>query len=320
MRRLTALVLSLVLASCASDAPPGPNDIWDQPSATVDPTHLPLGDAKYLDAQADPPQVGYVWSCRPQELYETLPPIGAQRVGEWIHDTSFDITAKPRIQGEVAWPEARFSLSLAGDQRRCEGNGLPVGVPTGLFPVAATDPAFSYDPNPCSITAQPISFAVPASPVVAEQPSCVELYIGITLDGVALVTGLDSSGRDELAYELMDGCMGQAQPGGLYHRHVLSPCLPQVSERQTLVGYALDGFGLFSPFDADGTELTSQDLDECHGRTAPIPWEGRRVSMYHYVLTRDFPYTVSCFRGSPTRPAFPALPPPSAVAATGGCP
>jgi hypothetical protein len=32
------------------------------------------------------------------------------------------------------------------------------------------------------------------------------------------------------------------------------------------------------------------------------------MNMYHYVLTRDFPYSVSCFRGTPTRSAFPPLP------------
>jgi hypothetical protein len=42
----------------------------------------------------------------------------------------------------------------------------------------------------------------------------------------------------------------------------------------------------------DGRELTSADLDECHGLTSAIEWDGQTVTMYHYVLTRDFPYGV----------------------------
>jgi hypothetical protein len=44
--------------------------------------------------------------------------------------------------------------------------------------------------------------------------------------------------------------------------------------------------------------LTSADLDECHGHTHAIPWNGKMVVMYHYHATWDFPYTVGCLRGA----------------------
>ena len=48
--------------------------------------------------------------------------------------------------------------------------------------------------------------------------------------------------------------------------------------------------------------LTNADLDECHGHTHTITWDGKAVVMYHYHATREFPYTVGCFRGaSPAR-------------------
>ena len=72
-----------------------------------------------------------------------------------------------------------------------------------------------------------------------------------------------------------------------------------MQERSALVGYAIDGFGVFSPYDANGRELTTSDLDECHGTTSPIMWEGKMLPLFHYVLTRDFPYSISCFRGVP---------------------
>ena len=40
------------------------------------------------------------------------------------------------------------------------------------------------------------------------------------------------------------------------------------------------------------------DLDECHGHTHEILWDGKRVVMYHYHATWDFPYTIGCLRGA----------------------
>jgi len=44
--------------------------------------------------------------------------------------------------------------------------------------------------------------------------------------------------------------------------------------------------------------LSSADLDECHGRTSSVSWNGKRRRMYHYVMTLDFPYAVACYRGT----------------------
>jgi hypothetical protein len=70
-----------------------------------------------------------------------------------------------------------------------------------------------------------------------------------------------------------------------------------------MIGVALDGYGIYSMYDANGRELTNDDLDECHGRVSEIDWDGERVSLYHYVLTREYPYTIGCFKGTPVRPA-----------------
>jgi hypothetical protein len=41
-------------------------------------------------------------------------------------------------------------------------------------------------------------------------------------------------------------------------------------------------------------------------------WDGRLQVIYHYHLTRDYPYTVSCFKGAPIAvgPGPGARPPP----------
>ena len=64
--------------------------------------------------------------------------------------------------------------------------------------------------------------------------------------------------------------------------------------------------GLYGPRGDGGKLLASADLDLCHGTTDTITWNGKQVRMYHYVLTADFPYSVSCFRGTPVRSAHAA--------------
>ena len=72
-----------------------------------------------------------------------------------------------------------------------------------------------------------------------------------------------------------------------------------------LVGYALDGFGIYGMKDpATGRDYHDADLDACHGITGPIVWNGHRVNMYHYVLTEEYPYTIGCFRGTPVKVDF----------------
>ncbi len=250
-----------------------------------------------------------MYVCDPRAFQQTNGP-GAQQEGPWINKAAgtYDVTTKPVVQGNAYYGNAEFTIKKTETQRVIKGNGFPRGVPTGIFPVQASDPAFKYDPNPNQIAAQSISFSIPRHPTLAKSPSCTDKQVGITLDGVQVHGPLDSIGRDELAYQIQDVCTGGPQPGGGYHRHALSECTPHIHERNALVGYALDGFGIFSPHDQKGKELTTANLDACHGTTSEIPWEGKTVRMFHYVMTRDFPYTIACFRGTPTRNAFPALP------------
>jgi hypothetical protein len=81
----------------------------------------------------------------------------------------------------------------------------------------------------------------------------------------------------------------------------LSKCIQDNATGQSaLLGYAFDGFGIYGPYGADGKELTNADLDECHGITSEVEWNGQKVVMYHYVATREFPYVIGCFRGTPS--------------------
>ena len=285
-------------ALLAADDP----NIWNRLSSSVDPTQLLLGDGKYSDL----PKAGYIYPCDPKHYFSI--PLGSHKRGPWIQGATWDITRKPTVRGDVAWPNAMFRASISADNRSLTGNGLPVETRTGVFPIQRDDPAFAFDGNPNPIKEQSINVSIPLNPAIAARPSCLQPQIGYTLDGVALFFALSSMmGHDEIAYEMQDACGGMSDPAGIYHRHALSKCIPHIEAKNALVGYALDGFGIFSPYDANGKELTTKDLDECHGTTSPIIWDGKEVEMYHYVLTRDYPYSIGCFRGTPT---YVPLPPP----------
>lgn len=262
-----------------------------QHSGDLDMHALPLGDGK-ISAQ---PKAGYVFSCAHQFRGG-----GARHSGDWIHGNTWDPSQKIAVQGSVAWPAARFRIVDQATTRELIGNDLPVDASTGIFPIQVTDPAYRIDRNPNAIEQQRVRLSLPRNPQFAARASCVPMgMVGVMLNGVALFNALDDAGHDAVAHEVQDRCHGHPQHRGEYHYHGPSPCIPGINGKAKLVGYALDGFGIYSMRDADGRELTNRDLDACHGRTSQVMWDGKRVMMYHYVMTREYPYSIGCFRGTP---------------------
>lgn len=264
--------------------------------AVVVATAIPLGDGNVSTT----PKTGYVDSCTTDFRGG-----GAQHSGSWIDtaNKTWNARTKVAVQGSVNWTQARASFSRSGDQRRVTTNDLPKGAATGTFPIAPSDPAYQYDRNPNSIGAQSVSFTVPVVPSETGAPSCLPLGpIGVLLNGVLVFDALDAAGRDAGAHEVQDSCGGHPQMAGAYHYHAGSPCvLAGAKGRSTLVGYALDGFGIYVERDASGNLPTDADLDECHGRTSAVTWDGARRVIYHYDVTLEYPYTLGCFRASPVR-------------------
>jgi hypothetical protein len=121
------------------------------------------------------------------------------------------------------------------------------------------------------------------------------------LSGVVIFSAFDAEGRDAVAHEVQDNCDGHPQVSGFYHYHSLSDCIADTSTggHSSLVGYAFDGYGIYGYYGEDGSEVTNDDLDACHGHTHVVEWDGQMVEMYHYHATHEFPYVVGCFHGTP---------------------
>ena len=127
--------------------------------------------------------------------------------------------------------------------------------------------------------------------------------IGVGLTGSVFFNALDALGRDAVAHEVQDMCQGHPQGAGRYHYHNLTGCLVDEHNggHSELVGYAMDGFGIYGHHNEDGSIVTNADLDECHGHKHEIEWDGVKKDMYHYHATYEYPYTVGCFKGKPVR-------------------
>lgn len=272
---------------------------------TPDLTKLPFGGtAPYkilIRNQGNPnPDFLSLWLCG-------LPAngAGANNAADWTNpDGTWDYTRKPQVAGNVIWT-SEFNITLDGKGNRVlSGNGLP-NHPTGIFPIQRGTIPWNYDKNPNIISPQPLSFTIPALPQEASTKSCVGFGpAGYSLTGSAIYHGASTLGTDAAAHEMLDRFGGHTDGTERYHYHYPSKDLqdhihPHTSGHSALMGYMLDGFGIYGPYGENGELLKSADLDECHGHKHPVMWDGQMVTIYHYHWTYDFPYNIGAYKGTP---------------------
>lgn len=260
---------------------------------------LPVGDNKYV---TDSPKKGYVYVCSNYARNLQTDPGGANVRGPWFSSDgqTWDINKKVNVSGNVQW-SGKFTNKVSGDKRVITTNDLPLNHTTGIFPISSSDPAYQYDRNPNTISPQSLTYSIDPSPVYSSAPNCIGGTVGIMLSGVQLFSAFDAGGRDAGAWETQDSCQGHPQQQGAYHYHTLSSCIKDTSV-SSVIGFALDGFPITGPKVGTGNILTTADLDECHGLTSQISLNGKQVNSYHYVMTEDFPYSISCYRATPIQP------------------
>jgi hypothetical protein len=249
------------------------------------------------------PAVGYIKTCTKPSGVATV------ATAPWLNlsTQTWNAVAKIIVAGSQTWPGTFTSgYSAAGSLLNVAGNGLPfASIPTGTFPITATDPAYTYDRNPNTIAAVNFAYGLAANPTSAATPSCLSpAVIAITVTGVRVYNAFDAGGYDAVAREEQDGCHGHPDQSSSYHYHGwLQACVSDAgsaSKNSTLLAYALDGFGIYGAW-YNGKILRTADLDACHGTTSAVIWKGKLVSIYHYVSTYDFPYTLGCYKGTPVK-------------------
>ena len=224
---------------------------------------------------------------------------GSQVDGPWIHGDTWDYTAKIHVEGSVSWPSASYSVTVDDTTRTITTNDLPDHQVTGSFPIAASDPAYAYDRNPNSISAQLTTLTLPTVPHDLASPACLNGGpVGVLANGVFLYNALDGPGRDAVAHEAQDVCDGHPSMGDVYHYHEVPTCIRDATVgSSTVVGWAFDGYPIVVERDAAGNLPNNADLDACHGRTGAVLVDGEVVTTYHYSATLEYPYTIGCYTG-----------------------
>jgi YHYH protein len=286
MAWITTLAALIVLATqtASASAASGP-----------DLTALPLGDGHTTTTT---PQRGYLYEC-----HILSGGGGAFTNGSWIHGSTYDLTQKVAVDGAVSWP-GTFSKKVKGKRLTLTGNGLPTHT-TGVFPVLPSDDAFQIDRNPNRISSHTVSLTLSTNPRYHASPSCVGGQVGVMTSGVALFSAVDGEDRDAVAHEVQDSCDGHPERTGVYHYHGLPACIDtgKANQQSKLIGWALDGFPIYGPRGKGGRYLSNADLDECHGTTSKVRYLGETRKLYHYVANYEYPYTVGCYRGTPSSAA-----------------
>lgn len=225
------------------------------------------------------------------------------------------------------------TLTVEGPYRVMRATGLP-DHPTGAFPNRG---------NPNHMSEQDYVFRIP---VQGQQtgyttPLQMRISFGVALNGIPFDPGANefwngdrSSGWQYEAMALgprlgLDENNAHVQPSGAYHYHGLPIGLLRElssSGRQTLIGYAADGFPIYSENKRssyrlksgtrpsgpggsyDGTFVADYeyvpglgDLDDCNGRSGATPEYPNGT--YYYVVSETFPFIPRGFKGTPD-PSF----------------
>jgi hypothetical protein len=292
------LLILIMMISCDDEI----DETMEPTPEVADLTQLPFGGPNVLIRNQGSPQPDFLslWLCG-------LPSNGAGNsdATDWTNpDGTWDYTKKPQVEGNVTWI-SEFEVSLDGNGNRIiTGNALP-DHPTGIFPITPGSTAYQYDGNPNIITEHDVLYTFPAIPEIAPESNCVFFGpSGISLTGSAIYHGASTLGNDAAAHEMLDRFGGHTDGTETYHYHYPSQDLQDhihthTSGHSALMGYMLDGFGIYGPYGEEGELLSSEDLDECHGHQHPVLWDGQMVDLYHYHWTYDFPYNIGCFKGTP---------------------
>jgi hypothetical protein len=196
----------------------------------------------------------------------------------------------------------RVSISVQGDRRVIEANGLPDHA-TGRFPNAD---------NPNRITAQSHRYTMPANPVANEKSTPLAAQpFGIAVNGVLFDPGTAEYWHNDRhsgwhyeakgdAFSLgLDANNAHVQPNGAYHYHgIPTALLARLSTGRpamTLLGWAADGFPIYGPWAHDRPNDRASELRVLRSSYRLKPGtrprdRGQPGGTYDGIFVEDFEY------------------------------
>lgn len=178
-------------------------------------------------------------------------------------------------------------VNITDTQEACEAAAQP-NVPDE-YRNHCVECAIEYTNGPVEQTV-----LIPVEPVPVANPTEVGRdHVGLTLNGVifeapAPVEAILSANT----IAAFDDCGGHINPVEGYHYHAATGCTEATNEEDghaALLGYALDGYGIYAMLSPSGEE--DFDLDECRGHTDDV-----RGYHYHAASAAENMF-IGCFYG-----------------------
>ncbi|MFK7916954.1 MAG: YHYH protein [Ilumatobacter sp.] len=241
-------------------------------------------------------------------------------------DADASATATSTLAGIDAaqWGD-NVTIEVGDDTFNFQSNGLPSHeipdqflVPTtGSFTPPVTADEVAPVDSSIAVVETPVDLDLPLVPEYSDTTTDTNLgTIGIAISGAQLFNDYEDQDRSFVAVDdnfeidgvaFVDSCNGHplalqadGTGSGTYHYHGVPYCITDAvdadGEHSSILGFLLDGFPFYGPQDANGTAITSDELDECSGHVGPTPEFPEGI--YHYHLTEDrSPYTVDCYHG-----------------------
>ena len=266
---------------------------------------VPLGGRWYYDprggSRTPPTQFDHTNADRLHYLSARLETPFADNMAAWLRPGWLDRSGQ-RVTEDRFVPD-NVIVSFTAEHMIVRSHNLP-NHPTAVFP----DWSRSLDGNPNSIQEQDHTWYIPLEP--KESPSHVSMTagnanralnggpIGIAVNGVVFFNPFDADVVEALWR--LDRCCGHPGPGYEYHYHkypvcVKTPWFDDAQEHSPLIGFALDGFPVYGPYESAG--LMAKDskdnrLDAFNGHSDP------ERGWHYHVSPGKFPYIIGGYWGA----------------------
>lgn len=172
--------------------------------------------------------------------------------------------------------------------------------------------------TPNGLKSQSYTWNITTKPKIAAQPTSIKTTMGtiaFTVTGIPVFGPMEGPVPTQEAFgdpvfnNLLDTCGGHTGYNADYHYHTIYS-VSDCSLQETIVGYALDGFPIYSnpsyklkssyektgnpktnSWDAYTYKAGSGSLDECNGQK-------QSDGSYRYYVTQSFPYVIGCYAGT----------------------
>jgi len=172
--------------------------------------------------------------------------------------------------------------------------------------------------TPNGLKSQNFSWTITTKPKIAAQQTSIKTTMGtiaFTVTGIPVYGPMEGPVPPQEAFgdpvfnNILDTCGGHTGYNADYHHHTIFS-VSDCSLQETIVGYALDGFPIYSNpqykwksgYEKTGNPKTnswdaytykggSSTLDECNGQK-------QSDGSYRYYVTQSFPYVIGCYTGT----------------------